>query len=84
MFGGDGEQVLTISARTGIPVSSVVTGRGMRTSVETFRISRVTHLADDLVQATLVKFYHTPDQPPHVGTIRSPSPAQPDHPGTRP
>lgn len=45
VFGGDGEQVLTISARTGIPVSSVVTGRGMRTSVETFQISRVT-LAD--------------------------------------
>jgi hypothetical protein len=42
VFGGDGEQVLTISARTGIPVSSVVTGRGMRTSVETFQISRVT------------------------------------------
>ena len=45
VFGGDGEQVLTISARTGIPVSSVVTGRGMRTSVETFQVSRVT-LAD--------------------------------------
>src|ERR1700722_8195409 len=45
LLGGDGEQVLTISARTGIPVSSVVTGRGMRTSVETFQISRVT-LAD--------------------------------------
>ena len=45
VFGGDGKQVLTISARTGIPVSSVVTGRGMRTSVETFQISRVT-LAD--------------------------------------
>jgi hypothetical protein len=45
VFGGDGEQVLTISARTGIPVSSAVTGRGMRTSVETFQISRVT-LAD--------------------------------------
>ena len=42
VFGGDGEQVLTIRARTGIPVSSVVTGRGMRTSVETFLISRVT------------------------------------------
>jgi hypothetical protein len=42
VFGGDGEQVLTISARTGIPVSSVVTGRGRRTSVETFQISRVT------------------------------------------
>ena len=42
VFGGDGEQVLTISARTGIPVTSVVTGRGMRTSVETFQVSRVT------------------------------------------
>ena len=45
VFGGDGEQVLTINARTGMPISSVVTGRGMPTSVETFRISRVT-LAD--------------------------------------
>ena len=45
VFGGDGEQVLTIKARTGMPISSVVTGRGMPTSVETFRVSRVT-LAD--------------------------------------
>jgi hypothetical protein len=45
VFGGDGEQVLTINARTGMPISSVVTGRGMPTSVETFRVSRVT-LAD--------------------------------------
>ncbi len=42
VFGGDGEQVLTINARTGMPISSVVTGRGMPTSVETFRVSRVT------------------------------------------
>jgi hypothetical protein len=45
VFGGDGEQVLTINARTGMPIGSVVTGRGMPTSVETFRVSRVT-LAD--------------------------------------
>lgn len=45
VFGGDGEQVLMINARTGMPISSVVTGRGMPTSVETFRVSRVT-LAD--------------------------------------
>jgi hypothetical protein len=45
VFGGDGEQVLTINARTGMPISSVVTGQGMPTSVETFRVSRVT-LAD--------------------------------------
>ena len=45
VFGGDGEQVLTINARTGVPISSVVTGRGMPASVETFRVSRVT-LAD--------------------------------------
>jgi hypothetical protein len=45
VFGGDGEQVLTINARTGMPISSVVRGRGMPTSVETFRVSRVT-LAD--------------------------------------
>ncbi len=42
VFGGDGEQVLTISARTGTPIRSVVTGRGMPTSVETFQVSRVT------------------------------------------
>ena len=44
VFGGDGGQVLTISARTGIPVSSVVTAVGCDV-VETFQISRVT-LAD--------------------------------------
>jgi hypothetical protein len=45
VFGGDDEQVLTINARTGMPISSVMRGRGMPTSVETFRVSRVT-LAD--------------------------------------
>jgi len=45
VFGGDGEQVLTVNARTGTPIRSVVTGRGMPTSVETFQVSRVT-LAD--------------------------------------
>ena len=42
VFGGDGEQVLTINARSGVPISSVVTGRGRLTPVETFRVSWVT------------------------------------------
>ena len=45
VFGGSGEQVLTISARTGVPIRSVVTIPQVPTSVETFQVSRVT-LAD--------------------------------------
>jgi hypothetical protein len=40
-----GKQVLTINARTGMPISSVVTLPQVPTSVETFQVSRVT-LAD--------------------------------------
>ena len=40
-----GSQVLTIDARTGMPISSVVTLPQVSTSVETFQVSRVT-LAD--------------------------------------
>ena len=42
VFGGDGEQVLTINARTGTPISSVVTIPQVPTSVETFQVFRVT------------------------------------------
>ena len=42
VFGGSGEQVLTISARTGMPISSVVTIPRVPTSVETYQVSRVT------------------------------------------
>lgn len=46
LFGaGSGDQVLTVSARTGIPISSVESGGGMATAVETDQVSRVT-LAD--------------------------------------
>jgi hypothetical protein len=43
LFGpGSGDQVLTVSAKTGIPVSSVESGGGLATAVETDRDSRVT------------------------------------------
>jgi len=43
LFGaGSGDQVLTVNARTGIPVSSVESGGGLPTAVETDQVSRVT------------------------------------------
>jgi hypothetical protein len=46
LFGADsGDQVLTVSAKTGIPVSSVSSGGGLPTAVQTDQVSRVT-LAD--------------------------------------
>jgi hypothetical protein len=45
LFGNSGDQVLTVSATTGIPVSSVESGGGLPTAVETDQVSRVT-LAD--------------------------------------
>jgi hypothetical protein len=45
LFGGGGDQVLTVNARTGIPISSVESGGGVPTAVQTDQISRVT-LAD--------------------------------------
>ena len=43
LFGaGSGDQVLTVSAKTGIPVSSVESGGGLPTAVETDQVSRVT------------------------------------------
>jgi hypothetical protein len=43
LFGaGSGDQVLTVNARTGIPVSSVESGGGLPTAVQTDRVSRVT------------------------------------------
>jgi hypothetical protein len=42
VFGGDGNEVLTVSARTGLPVSSVSTSSGVPPGVYTFRVSRVT------------------------------------------
>ena len=43
LFGaGSGDQVLTVSATTGIPVSSVESGGGLPTAVETDQVSRVT------------------------------------------
>jgi hypothetical protein len=43
LFGaGSGDQVLTVSATTGIPVSSVESGGGLATAVQTDRDSRVT------------------------------------------
>jgi hypothetical protein len=41
LFGDGSDQVLTVSARTGIPVSSVESGGGLATAVETNRVSRV-------------------------------------------
>ena len=43
LFGaGSGDQVLTVSAKTGVPVSSVESGGGLATAVETDQVSRVT------------------------------------------
>ncbi|MDH2426911.1 hypothetical protein [Sphaerisporangium sp. TRM90804] len=45
LFLGSGDQVLTIDARTGMPIRSVVGAQGAPSSVTTFKVSRVT-LAD--------------------------------------
>jgi hypothetical protein len=46
LFGGSTEEVLTINAKTGMPVKSVVPGHGdVASSVDTYRVIRVT-LAD--------------------------------------
>jgi hypothetical protein len=45
VFGGSGEEVLTVNATTGLPVSIVSTAPGVPTAVETCRVSQVT-LAD--------------------------------------
>ena len=45
LFGDGSDQVLTVNARTGIPISSVESGGGLPTAVETNLVSRVT-LAD--------------------------------------
>jgi hypothetical protein len=45
VFGNSGDEVLTVNARTGIPISSEESGGGAPTSVETNQVSRVT-LAD--------------------------------------
>jgi hypothetical protein len=45
VFGGDGEEVLTVNATTGLPVSIVSTASGVPAAVETYQVSRVT-LAD--------------------------------------
>ena len=43
LFGaGSGDQVLTVNAKTGIPVSSVESGGGLPTAVESDQVSRVT------------------------------------------
>lgn len=43
VFGGVGSQVLTIAAKTGMPLKSVAdAGPGVPTSVETYQVSRVT------------------------------------------
>ena len=42
MFGGDGKEVLTVNARTGLPISSVSTTSGVAAAVETYQVSRVT------------------------------------------
>jgi hypothetical protein len=45
VFGGAGQEVLTVNATTGLPVSSVSTTPGVPAGVETYQVSRVT-LAD--------------------------------------
>jgi hypothetical protein len=45
VFGGDGNEVLTVNATTGLPVSSVSTSTGVPPATETYQVSRVT-LAD--------------------------------------
>jgi hypothetical protein len=42
VFGGQGRQVLTISARTGLPIRSSVEVPGTAPSLETFKVSRTT------------------------------------------
>ena len=43
MFGGSGEQVLTVNARTGMPVKSVFPAEGnVPSDVQTFKVYRVT------------------------------------------
>ena len=43
LFGaGSGDQVLTVNAKTGVPVTSVESGGGLTTAVETDQVSRVT------------------------------------------
>jgi hypothetical protein len=42
VFGGDGEEVLTVNATTGLPVSSVSTTPGVPAGVYTYQVSRVT------------------------------------------
>lgn len=42
VFGGEGDEVLTVNATTGLPVSIVSTTPGAPTAVEAFHISRVT------------------------------------------
>jgi hypothetical protein len=42
VFGGDGGEVLTVNATTGLPVSSVSTAPGVPAGVETYQVSRVT------------------------------------------
>jgi hypothetical protein len=42
VFGGAGDEVLTVNATTGLPVSSVSTTPGVPAGVETYQVSRVT------------------------------------------
>jgi hypothetical protein len=42
VFGGDGDEVLTVNATTGLPVSTVSTTPGVPTATETYQVSRVT------------------------------------------
>ena len=42
VFGGDGNEVLTVNATTGLPVGSVSTTSGVAPGVYTYRVSRVT------------------------------------------
>jgi hypothetical protein len=42
VFSGDGKEVLIVSAKTGLPVSSVVAPSGVPAAVSTYRVSRVT------------------------------------------
>ena len=43
VFGGSGEEILTVSATTGMPVKAVMPGyQNVPTSVQTFQVSRVT------------------------------------------